>query len=144
MAERLDRSPARAVVAGARQRQLDRRRGAVGAAADRERRVREEYLLSGDNATAVADGLASTARVITAAAAVMIAVFLSFVLGDLRVLKLLGLGLATAIFVDATIVRAVLLPSSMKLLGEWNWYLPRALQRLPRGRVDAPAARDPA
>src|SRR5438309_252563 len=65
-------------------------------------RVREEYLISGDNATAVADGLASTARVITAAAAIMIAVFMSFVLGDLRVLKLLGLGLATAILVDAT------------------------------------------
>src|SRR4029434_4522409 len=65
-------------------------------------RVREEYVRSGDNAVAVADGLAGTARVITAAAAIMIAVFLSFALGDTRVLKLAGLGLATAILVDAT------------------------------------------
>jgi RND superfamily putative drug exporter len=111
-------------------------------------RVREEYLLSGDNATAVADGLASTARVITAAAAIMIAVFMSFVLGDLRVLKLLGLGLATAIFVDATIVRMVLVPSTMELLGNANWWIPKWLERvLPRISVEAPATdldREPA
>jgi RND superfamily putative drug exporter len=102
-------------------------------------RVREEYLVSGDNATAVADGLASTARVITAAAAIMIAVFLSFVLGDLRVLKLLGLGLATAIFIDASIVRMVLVPSTMELLGNANWWLPKWLDRLvPRISVEAP------
>jgi RND superfamily putative drug exporter len=102
-------------------------------------RVREEYLLSGDNATAVADGLASTARVITAAAAIMIAVFMSFVLGDLRVLKLMGLGLATAIFVDATIVRMVLVPATMELLGDANWWLPHWLDRiLPRISVEAP------
>src|SRR5205823_8726479 len=106
-------------------------------------RVREEYLLSGDNATAVADGLASTARVITAAAAIMISVFLSFVLGDLRVLKLMGLGLATAIFVDATIVRMVLVPATMELLGKANWWIPRWLDRLvPRISVEAPP--DPA
>ena len=93
-------------------------------------RVREEYLLSGDNATAVADGLASTARVITAAAAIMIAVFMSFVLGDLRVLKLMGLGLATAIFIDATVVRMVLVPATMELLGKANWWLPGWLERL--------------
>jgi RND superfamily putative drug exporter len=102
-------------------------------------RVREEYLVSGDNATAVADGLASTARVITAAAAIMIAVFLSFVLGDLRVLKLMGLGLATAIFVDATIVRMVLVPSTMELLGRANWWIPKWLDRVvPRISVEAP------
>jgi RND superfamily putative drug exporter len=102
-------------------------------------RVREEYLLSRDNATAVADGLASTARVITAAAAIMIAVFLSFVLGDLRVLKLLGLGLATAIFIDATIVRMVLVPSTMELLGNANWWLPKWLDRIvPRVSIEAP------
>src|SRR5207245_11227766 len=78
-------------------------------------RVREEYLVSGDNATAVADGLASTARVVTAAAAIMIAVFLSFVLGDLRVLKLMGLGFATAICPDATVVRMVLVPAALTL-----------------------------
>jgi RND superfamily putative drug exporter len=102
-------------------------------------RVREEYLVSGDNATAVADGLASTARVITAAAAIMIAVFVSFVLGDLRVLKLLGLGLATAIFIDATIVRMVLVPATMELLGNANWWLPKWLDRIvPRISVEAP------
>jgi RND superfamily putative drug exporter len=102
-------------------------------------RVREEYLVSGDNATAVADGLASTARVITAAAAIMIAVFMSFVLGDLRVLKLLGLGLATAIFIDATVVRMVLVPATMELLGKANWWLPKWLDRIiPRISVEAP------
>jgi len=108
-------------------------------------RVREEYLVSGDNATAVADGLASTARVITAAAAIMIAVFMSFVLGDLRVLKLLGLGLATAIFIDATIVRMVLVPSTMELLGRANWWIPRWLDRIvPRISVEAPPDLRPA
>jgi putative drug exporter of the RND superfamily len=107
-------------------------------------RVREEYLRSGDNATAVANGLAATARVITAAAAVMIAVFLSFVLGDLRVIKLLGLGLATAIFVDATIVRMVLVPATMELLGNANWWLPRWLDRLmPRVSIEAPPELEP-
>jgi RND superfamily putative drug exporter len=102
-------------------------------------RVREEYLVSGDNATAVADGLASTARVITAAAAIMIAVFMSFVLGDLRVLKLLGLGLATAIFIDASLVRMVLVPATMELLGKANWWLPKWLDRIvPRISVEAP------
>jgi RND superfamily putative drug exporter len=102
-------------------------------------RVREEYFLSNDNATAVADGLASTARVITAAAAVMIAVFISFVLGDLRVLKLLGLGLATAILVDASVVRMVLVPATMELLGNANWWLPRWLDRIvPRVSVEVP------
>jgi RND superfamily putative drug exporter len=102
-------------------------------------RVREEYLVSGDNATAVADGLAATARVITAAAAIMIAVFMSFVLGDLRVLKLLGLGLATAIFIDASIVRMVLVPATMELLGKANWWIPKWIDRiLPRVSIEAP------
>ncbi len=93
-------------------------------------RVREEWLRTGDNATAVADGLASTARVITAAAAIMVCVFGSFVLGDLRVLKLFGLGLASAVFVDATLVRMVLVPSTMEVLGNANWWLPRWLDRV--------------
>jgi RND superfamily putative drug exporter len=102
-------------------------------------RVREEYLQSGDNATAVADGLATTARVITAAAAIMCAVFLSFVLGDQRVLKLMGLGLATAVFIDATIVRMVLVPSTMELLGRANWWIPKWIDRLvPNISVEAP------
>jgi putative drug exporter of the RND superfamily len=90
-------------------------------------RIREEWLRTGDNATAVADGLATTARVITAAAAIMVCVFGSFVLGDQRVLKLFGLGLASAVFVDATLVRMVLVPSTMELLGNANWWLPKWL-----------------
>lgn len=93
-------------------------------------RIREEYLRTKDNATAVTHGLAATARVITAAAAIMVTVFLSFVLGDQRVIKEFGLGLATAIFVDATVVRMVLVPSTMELLGDANWWLPRWLDRL--------------
>jgi RND superfamily putative drug exporter len=93
-------------------------------------RIREEYVRHGDNGLAVAHGLAATARVITAAAAIMIAVFLAFVLGEDRVVKELGLGLATAIFVDATIVRLILVPATMELLGDANWWLPRWLDRL--------------
>jgi RND superfamily putative drug exporter len=87
--------------------------------------VREDYIRSGDNSLAVANGLAATARVITAAAAIMVTVFLSFVFGlDERAIKLFGLGLAVAIFVDATIVRMVLVPATMELLGRANWWLP--------------------
>ncbi|HEY2428324.1 MAG TPA: MMPL family transporter [Acidimicrobiales bacterium] len=93
-------------------------------------RVREEWRRTGDNGTAVADGLASTARVITAAAAIMVCVFGSFVLGDMRVLKLFGLGLATAVFVDATLVRMVLVPSTMEVLGQANWWFPDWLDRV--------------
>ncbi len=104
-------------------------------------RVREEYDRNGgDNALAVADGLAKTARVITAAAAIMVSVFLSFALGDQRGIKLFGLGLATAIFLDATVVRLVLVPATMELLGEANWWMPQWLGRLlPVVHVDAGA-----
>ena len=91
-------------------------------------RIREEWRLTGDNSIAVADGLAKTARVITAAAAIMICVFGSFVFGDpLHVLKVFGLGLAAAILIDATLVRMVLVPSIMELLG------PRQLVDAARG-----------
>jgi RND superfamily putative drug exporter len=100
-------------------------------------RIREEHERTGDNTRSVADGLATTARVITAAAAIMVAVFGAFVASDQVFLKLIGLGLATAIFVDATVVRMVLVPSSMQLLGERNWWLPRWLDRLvPQVSVD--------
>jgi RND superfamily putative drug exporter len=99
--------------------------------------VREQYDRTGDNATAVAEGLASTARVITAAALIMVFVFGSFVVSDLRALKLIGLGLAVAVAIDATVVRVVLVPATMELLGDANWWLPRWLQRLiPKVRVD--------
>jgi RND superfamily putative drug exporter len=94
-------------------------------------RIREEWRLSGDNSSAVADGLAKTARVITAAAAIMIFVFGSFVFGDpLHVLKVFGLGLASAILIDATLVRMVLVPSVMELLGDANWWMPSWLDRI--------------
>jgi RND superfamily putative drug exporter len=100
-------------------------------------RIREEYDRTGDNALAVADGLAATARVITAAALIMITVFASFVLGDVRIIKLFGLGLSSAILIDATIVRIVLVPATMELLGKANWWFPRWLEWLPRLHVEA-------
>jgi RND superfamily putative drug exporter len=78
----------------------------------------------------VATGIATTARVITSAALIMIAVFLSFVIGDDPTVKMFGLGLSVAIFVDATLIRLVLVPSTMKLLGDANWWLPRWLDRI--------------
>ena len=92
-------------------------------------RVREEYLKTGDNSTAVADGLAATAKVITAAALIMTAVFGAFVLDDQIFLKIIGIGMAAAVVIDATIIRLVLVPASMELLGDKNWWMPRWLDR---------------
>jgi len=101
-------------------------------------RIREEYDRTHDNGLAVADGLAKTARVITAAAAIMITVFLAFVPIDMVFLKMIGIGLAAAIFVDATLVRMVLVPATMELLGDRNWWLPGWLDRLlPNIHVEA-------
>jgi len=93
-------------------------------------RVREEYLATGDNDSSVIHGIASTARVITSAALIMVSVFLAFALGDDPSIKMFGIGLATAVFVDATIVRMVLVPATMKLMGDANWWIPRWLDRL--------------
>jgi RND superfamily putative drug exporter len=93
-------------------------------------RIREEWERSGDSHTSVADGLAATAKVITAAAAIMVVVFGSFVLENNRTLKLMGIGLAVAILLDATVVRMLLVPATMELLGDRNWWLPRWLDRL--------------
>jgi putative drug exporter of the RND superfamily len=93
-------------------------------------RIKEEYDRTGNNALAVADGLAKSARVITAGAAVMITVFLSFVLGQDVFTKMFGIGLAAAVFIDATVVRMVLVPATMELLGDRNWWLPGWLDRL--------------
>jgi RND superfamily putative drug exporter len=93
-------------------------------------RIREEYLKDGDTRRAVADGVAKTARVITAAAAIMVVVFLAFLAAPDVFLKLFGIGLASAIFLDATLVRMVLVPAVMQLLGDRNWWLPRWLDRL--------------
>ena len=100
-------------------------------------RIKEEYDRTKDNAIAVADGLAATARVITAAALIMFCVFAAFVLGDDRQLKLFGLGLAIAVLLDATIVRMVLVPATMELLGDRNWWMPKWLDRiLPKISVE--------
>jgi RND superfamily putative drug exporter len=93
-------------------------------------RIKEEFNRTGDNTSAVADGVAATARVITAAALIMVCVFGAFVLGDDRQLKLFGLGMAVAVFLDATIVRMVLVPATMELLGARNWWMPAWLDRL--------------
>jgi RND superfamily putative drug exporter len=93
-------------------------------------RIREAYVETGDNTESVVQGITTTARVITSAALIMICVFLSFVLGDEPTIKMAGLGLATAVFVDATIIRMVLVPATMKLLGDANWWLPRRLDRI--------------
>ncbi len=93
-------------------------------------RIKEEYDRTGDTALAVADGLAKSARVITAGAAVMITVFLSFVLGEDVFTKMFGIGLAAAVLIDATLVRMVLVPATMELLGDRNWWLPGWLDRL--------------
>ncbi|MGH8894516.1 MAG: MMPL family transporter, partial [Actinomycetes bacterium] len=93
-------------------------------------RIREEYAKTGDNAESVARGLAATGRVITSAALIMVAVFLSFVANPSPSVKMLGLGLATAIALDATVVRMVVVPASMALLGRANWWLPSWLDRL--------------
>ncbi len=100
-------------------------------------RIREEYLKHRDTRRAVADGLAKTARVITAAAAIMVVVFLSFLAAPDVFLKLFGIGLAAAIFLDATLVRMVLVPAVMQLLGHRNWWIPSWLERiLPRLEVE--------
>ena len=93
-------------------------------------RVREEWRLGGDSRGSVVRGLTATARVISAAAAIMVSVFLAFTLSDDPVVKMIGLGLAVAVFLDATVIRLVLVPATMSLLGDLNWWLPRWLDRL--------------
>ncbi len=93
-------------------------------------RVREEFVRTGDSDASVIRGIAGSARVITSAALIMICVYLGFVLGEDPATKMMGLGLATAIFIDATLVRMVLVPAAMRLLGAANWWLPGWLDRL--------------
>jgi putative drug exporter of the RND superfamily len=107
-------------------------------------RIHEEWEHEKDASMAVTRGLALTGRVITAAAAIMITVFASFMIGDDRIIKLFGLGLAAAVFIDAVIIRSVLVPALMQLFGERAWWLPSWLDRiLPRLHVE-PAEGDPA
>ncbi len=93
-------------------------------------RIKEEYERTGDARNSVADGLASTARVISAAAAIMVVVFGAFLLEDNRITKVFGTGLGMAVFLDATLVRMLLVPATMELLGERNWWLPKWLDKL--------------
>ena len=95
-------------------------------------RIRERWLMHGDNVRAVSEGLVRSARTITSAAAIMVAVFASFSLAGSPALKELGVGLGVAILLDATLVRLVIVPAAMRLLGQWNWWLPRVLRRAPR------------
>jgi RND superfamily putative drug exporter len=108
-------------------------------------RIREEFVRTGDSRGSVADGLALTARVISAAAAIMVVVFGSFIGESDRLVKLFGVGLASAVLVDATIVRMLLVPATMELLGDANWWLPRWLDRLlPKISVEGHALERPA
>ena len=101
-------------------------------------RIRERYQVTGDTRRAVAEGLAASARTITSAALIMVAVFGVFVATGVPSIQQIGLGTAVAIALDATLVRLILVPATMELLGEWNWYLPRPLARvLPRAELDA-------
>jgi RND superfamily putative drug exporter len=93
-------------------------------------RIREEYNESHDNTESVIVGITTTARVITCAALIMVSVFISFVFGGEPTIKMFGIGLSTAVLVDATIIRLVLVPATMKLLGNANWWFPKWLDRL--------------
>ena len=102
-------------------------------------RIRERYDETGDTTDAVTFGVGSTARIITGAALIIVAVFSGFARGDLIMFQQMGFGVAVALLIDATIIRSVLLPSAMGLLGRWNWYLPSWLEWLPRLQVEGPA-----
>jgi putative drug exporter of the RND superfamily len=104
-------------------------------------RIREKYGLTGDNDLAVSFGVSSTARLITGAALIIIAVFSGFARGELVMFQQMGFGIAVALLIDATIVRSVLVPASMKLLGRWNWYLPSWLEWLPDVHVEGSGPR---
>jgi RND superfamily putative drug exporter len=106
-------------------------------------RIQERFLQTRDNRAAVAQGLRSTAHIITGAAAIMMAVFAGFASGQMLPLQQMGFGLAVAVFLDATLVRSVLVPASMELLGAWNWYLPAWLGWLPRISVEGRLAPPP-
>jgi len=107
-------------------------------------RIREDFLRTGDSHTSVVNGLASTARVITSAALIMISVFLAFVTNPTPTVKMLGLGMAVAVFIDASIVRMMLVPATMEIAGRWNWWIPSWLDRvLPHISIDAPHPDDP-
>jgi putative drug exporter of the RND superfamily len=99
-------------------------------------RIKERYDETRSTDDALSYGVGSTARIITGAALIIVAVFLGFAMGDLVMFQQMGFGIAVALLIDATIIRSVLLPAAMTLLGRWNWYLPRWLDWLPRLEVE--------
>jgi RND superfamily putative drug exporter len=99
-------------------------------------RIRERHLEPGDTTEAVTFGITSTARLITGAALIIVTVFVGFAQGDLVMFQQMGFGIAIALVLDATIVRSVLVPAAMVLLGDWNWYLPRWLDWIPHLGVE--------
>ena len=101
-------------------------------------RIREQFDRTGDNPESVAYGLRTTGALITGAAAIMVAVFAGFAAGRLVSFQQMGFGLAAAVLLDATIVRSILVPASMKLLGDRNWYLPSWLEWLPQVNIEGP------
>jgi RND superfamily putative drug exporter len=103
-------------------------------------RIRERYEATGNTRVAVSEGITSSARLITGAALIMVAVFAGFASGQLVMFQEMGFGVAVAILIDATLVRTVLVPATMTLLGRWNWYLPSFLGWLPRVNVGGPSA----
>ncbi len=107
-------------------------------------RIKERYDQTGDNTGAVAFGLRSTGRLITGAALIMVMVFGGFAVGDLVMFQQMGFGLGVAVLIDATVIRSILVPASMKLLGNWNWYLPPVLQWLPHVGIEGGHAPIPA
>jgi uncharacterized membrane protein YdfJ with MMPL/SSD domain len=100
-------------------------------------RIKERYDMSGSTREAVEWGVSSTARLITGAALIIVAVFSGFAMGDLVMFQQMGFGIAVALLIDATIIRSVLLPAAMVLLGKWNWYLPTWLEWLPHIQIEA-------
>ena len=107
-------------------------------------RIREEYERSGDNTAAVGAGLERTGRLITSAAAIMAAVFFAFALADSVVVKAVGIGIGIAVVLDATVVRTLLVPATMRLMGRWNWWAPSWVadaRRRARARPESPARR---
>jgi RND superfamily putative drug exporter len=104
-------------------------------------RIRERYARTGDNRDAIVHGVSSTGRIITGAALIIVAVFSGFARGDLVMFQQMGFGVAVALLLDATVVRLVLVPAAMELLGDRNWYLPSWLRWLPDIRVEGDARR---
>jgi putative drug exporter of the RND superfamily len=104
-------------------------------------RMREEYERTGDNVLAVGAGLERTGRLITWAGAIMAAVFFAFALAESVIIQAVGIGIGIAVILDATIVRGLLVPAAMRLMGHWNWWLPAPIARLVGRGAPSPAAR---